>query len=91
MQELKTEDQTYTSTLLLFILFLFNIEIICPRLYCLIEPLLIPHFHLKLFTAIEQLLVTLHLFPSLPDVDFILHFGDGCTDGVPVLSWNICR
>ena len=41
--------------------------------------------------AIEQLLLALHLFPGLPDVDFIVHFGDGCTDGLPMLSWNICR
>lgn len=41
--------------------------------------------------VIEQLLVALHLFPGLPDVDFIVHFGDGCTDGLPILAWNICR
>ena len=41
--------------------------------------------------AIEQMLLALHLFPGLPDVDFIVHFGDGCTDGLPMLSWNICR
>ncbi|GFR51137.1 hypothetical protein Agub_g13492 [Astrephomene gubernaculifera] len=24
-------------------------------------------------------------------MEFLLHFGDGCTQGLPVLSWNICR
>ncbi|KXZ45583.1 hypothetical protein GPECTOR_53g169 [Gonium pectorale] len=40
--------------------------------------------------AEEMLKVLLHMFP-VPDMEFLLHFGDGCTNGLPVISWNICR
>ncbi|GLC75151.1 hypothetical protein PLESTF_001600700 [Pleodorina starrii] len=38
----------------------------------------------------EMLQVVLYLFP-IPDMDFLLHYGDGCTNGLPVISWNVCR
>ncbi|KXZ53031.1 hypothetical protein GPECTOR_8g398 [Gonium pectorale] len=40
--------------------------------------------------AEEMLKVVLYLFP-IPDMEFLLHFGDGCTVGLPVISWNVCR
>jgi hypothetical protein len=39
----------------------------------------------------EMLLVALYLYPELPDVDFIIHFGDGCAYDHPVIQWNICK
>lgn len=42
--------------------------------------------------AEEMLKVALALFPGLiPDMEFLLHFGDGCTNGIPAISWNVCR
>ncbi|GIL58078.1 hypothetical protein Vafri_13272 [Volvox africanus] len=40
--------------------------------------------------AEEMLQVVLYLFP-IPDMEFLLHFGDGCVNGLPVISWNVCR
>jgi hypothetical protein len=34
--------------------------------------------------------VALALYPRLPDVDVILRFGDGCTAGMSIVSWNLC-
>ncbi|GIM02652.1 hypothetical protein Vretimale_7443 [Volvox reticuliferus] len=40
--------------------------------------------------AAEMLQVVLYLFP-IPDMEFLLHFGDGCTNGLPVIGWTLCR
>jgi hypothetical protein len=57
---------------------------VCLSLHSVLNHPLSPPFT----AAIEQLLVALYLFPDLPDVDFIIHFGDGCTDGLPIIEWN---
>lgn len=31
------------------------------------------------------------LLYDVPDMEFLLHFGDGCTNGLPVISWNACK
>lgn len=46
--------------------------------------------YLDMQEAEDMILTALYLF-KLPDMDFIVHFGDSCPDGEPVLSESFQR
>ncbi|GIL66557.1 hypothetical protein Vafri_20053 [Volvox africanus] len=39
----------------------------------------------------EMLNVVLYLYPSMPDMEFLLFWSDDCVNGLPVLAPNVCR